>query len=496
MSAPAPKKSAGRVPPHSLEAEMHVLGAAMVDGSAIIARCEAADITPASFYLPAHRAIYQQLLALHTAGQPTELPVVAEEMKRSRLLQEIGGYTYLAKISDHVATTAQAAHFIAKVAEHARLRDIIQIASGALERCYASTGPADLEQILKPLRTAGDGGDPVGERIRAAMLDTRRPPAEPQARWLIDHKPVCTPGNLTAIVAQAKSGKTAFIGAFIAAAIVAQREKDGHELKADTLGVEATAPAGRLLIHFDTEQSPFDHFKTVLRACCRAGTTTAPEWLWSFGCAGWSSADLRRALAEALSRARRKRLAIHGIILDGVADFCADVNDAEESNALIAELHAHAIAAAAPVICVVHRNEGDKADSAARGHLGKQLARKAETNLRLEKRDGRTVCFSERNRGAPILEQDGPCFEWSDEVAYHISSASIGQTRLEQQLGELRALLTEIFAGVPELRYSELAERIQAARGISKKPAQQWITKLRRAELIIQTPAGAYTQKP
>lgn len=484
------------MPPHSIEAEEQLLSACLLDGADVIARSDAAGIEPASFYVPANRLIYEKLIELHTAAKPTELHIVAEELKKAKQLDEIGGYAYLTRISGRIPTTAGAAYFIEKVRELARLRDVIRAATGAVEDCYSYTGPDDFEKILGKLKGLDNGANPVAERVRQAMLDTRHPPAEPQARWLIDRKPVCTPGNLAAIVAQAKSGKTAFIGAFIAAAIVAQRQQNGEEIEADTLGVIATAPAGRLLIHFDTEQSPFDHYKTILRACCRAGHTTAPEWLWSFTCAGWSSADLRRALAEAIRRARHKGLAIHGIILDGVADFCADVNDAEESNALIAELHAHAISASTPIICVVHRNEGDKADSAARGHLGKQLARKAETNLRLEKRDGRTVVFSERNRGAPILEKDGPCFEWSEEKGYHVSCASIGQTRIEQQLGELRALCTEAFAGASELRYSELSERIQTARAISQKPSQQWITRLRRAGLIIQTTTGAYTPKP
>ena len=359
-------------------------------------------------------------------------------------------------------------------------------------------GTAEYQALLAPLKQLGEGRNPVAERVRQAMLDTRKPPAEPQPRWLIDRKPVCTPGNLTAIVAQAKSGKTAFIGAFIAAAIVAERERMGEDCAhLDTLGVTANAPAGRVLIHFDTEQSPFDHYKTVLRACCRAGVTSAPDWLWSFTCAGWSAADLRRAVAEVVRRTQRKGVQIFGMILDGVADFCSDVNDSEECNALIAELHARAIEAGAPVINVVHRNEGEKADSAARGHLGKQLARKCETNLRLEKRDGKTVVFSERNRGAPILEKDGPCFEWNDEKGYHVSCVSIGRTREDAERAELHARVASLFQGKGELRWAEIHAALMADFGRSKNSAERDIKRMRSLGLIIPgATSGKFTPSP
>jgi hypothetical protein len=323
---------------------------------------------------------------------------------------------------------------------------------------------------------------------------------------MIDHKPICTPGNLTAIVAQAKTGKTAFIGALLAAAMVAESEHQGVEIEGiDTLGVAACAPTlaikgggeqGRVLIHIDTEQSPFDHYQTVRRAVARAKLTAAPAWLWSFSLAGWSAGDLRKALAEALKRAKRMNVGVFGVILDGVADLCADVNDAEESNALIAELHGYAISADAPIICVVHRNEGEKADSAARGHLGKQLARKAETNLRMEKTDGKTVVFSERNRGAPILEKDGPCFEWSDEKGYHVSVASVGRARAEVSMDEAKCLAEEVFSEGKSLTYTEIKDGIIKARACAGRTAERNIKKLIAGGIIIHCGAGKYNPSP
>lgn len=53
-----------------------------------------------------------------------------------------------------------------------------------------------------------------------------------------------------AIIAQAKSGKSAYIGAKLAAAIVAENGAVGR----DCLGAAAADPGGRALLHLDTEQ--------------------------------------------------------------------------------------------------------------------------------------------------------------------------------------------------------------------------------------------------
>jgi hypothetical protein len=77
-----------------------------------------------------------------------------------------------------------------------------------------------------------------------------------------------------------------------------------------------------------------------------------------------------------------------------------------------------------PAICVIHSNEGEKAGNDSRGHLGKQLIRKAESNLLLKKNGEVTTITSDRQRQAPITEADGVAFEWSDEQQRHVTCAS------------------------------------------------------------------------
>lgn len=80
------------------------------------------------------------------------------------------------------------------------------------------------------------------------------------------------------------------------------------------------------------------------------------------------------------------------VIIDGGADLLHSVNDEAESNAMVARLVSTAGQIEAPVIVVIHENHGAEK---ARGHLGSQLERKAESVIRMEKdREGITSVWA------------------------------------------------------------------------------------------------------
>lgn len=428
----------GRVPPHSVEAEEQLLSACLLDGGEVVRRCDLGGIKPESFYVPANRMVYAKLLEVDARGLPIDLSVLWQELKDVKtggahqngepitLLDEIGGGAYLTRISGRIPTTAGAGYFIAKVRELARLRGIIRAATGAVEDCYGYSGPDDFLKIASSLEVVWEEQTTLMERLDACAVRHDKPPAPAQVILSIAGKAVSTQGNITAIIAQAKAGKTTLVGGALTAILAADNigKRD-----ADTLGWGAVPTRGRVIIYFDTELSPNDHWSAIDRVVRRAGAKTMPANLWNRCVTGWQSHEIRAAVRAIIEKALRMGLEIYAVILDGVADLCGDVNDAEESNSLVAELHALAIAARTPILCVMHRNEGDKADSAARGHLGKQLARKAETNLRLEQKEGVSYVFADRNRGAPIRENEGPAFKWSDPAMMHVS---ISQDEKEQ----------------------------------------------------------------
>jgi replicative DNA helicase len=136
----------GRMPPHSIEAEEYLLSCCLLDGSDTIARCLEARLPSAAFYSPANRLIFEKLCELYQKNPPVDVAVLAEELKTSRQLESIGGFAYLTQISGRIPTTAQAQYFIEKVRELYLLRELIKVATGAVENCYSYQG--GLEEFI------------------------------------------------------------------------------------------------------------------------------------------------------------------------------------------------------------------------------------------------------------------------------------------------------------------------------------------------------------
>ncbi len=129
--------------PHSLEAEEYLLSCCFLDGPDVVSRCLEARIRPESFYDTKHAIIFERLLDLYNRQAPIDISVVAEELKTTRQLDQVGGYAFLSQISGRIPTTAQSGYFIEKVREQALLREIIRSATSAVEECYNFSGGID-----------------------------------------------------------------------------------------------------------------------------------------------------------------------------------------------------------------------------------------------------------------------------------------------------------------------------------------------------------------
>lgn len=130
----------GRVPPHSVEAEEQLLSACLIDGADVMARCKREKITANAFYVPANRVIFERLEDMYQRDVPIDLAVLAEELKTVGVLDELGGYTYLTRISGRIPTTAGASYFIEKIRELWGLRELIRFCTGMVEQCYGYSG--------------------------------------------------------------------------------------------------------------------------------------------------------------------------------------------------------------------------------------------------------------------------------------------------------------------------------------------------------------------
>lgn len=130
----------GRTAPFSAEAEAHVLACCLLDGAATLALCLRKKLSARAFHLPGHSFVYAKLCEMQAAGKPIDLAVLAEELKTSGQLDEIGGYAFLMQMTERTTTTAQAGYFVEKLQELSVLRELIKEFTQGVEDCYAYTG--------------------------------------------------------------------------------------------------------------------------------------------------------------------------------------------------------------------------------------------------------------------------------------------------------------------------------------------------------------------
>jgi replicative DNA helicase len=135
-----------RVPPHSEDAERGVLGALLLDADTVMDLCVERQLTPASFYDPAHRTIFEAMLAMSRDGRPIDLLTVSERLRGTGVLDRLGGAAALNRIVDATPTSAHAEYYIDIVRDRELLRSIIGAAREAERSCF---GPdADAQAVL------------------------------------------------------------------------------------------------------------------------------------------------------------------------------------------------------------------------------------------------------------------------------------------------------------------------------------------------------------
>ncbi len=285
---------------------------------------------------------------------------------------------------------------------------------------------------------AETGGEKLLIDLDARRFNQSEPPPRPEPLFQIGENAISTAGNLTVIAAQAKSGKSAFIGAMIAAAL------NPEATEGATLGVRSPGAGKGAVIHFDTEQSTFDHFALVNLALKRAGLSAPPSCLRSYCLTDLPVADRLAMLRLEIKRAGK----VLAVFLDGVADFVHNPNDTGEAFALVGELHRLAIEADCVIVAVLHENPGPADFGKTRGHLGSQLERKAETNLRLSKSEGVTSVWTDRGaRHCDIPKAAGLRFEYSALEGCHCLLDSANDARAQAAKDELTAFVASVFQG-------------------------------------------------
>lgn len=141
MEAPS---NALKVPPHDVEAEKSVLGAILIDQSAIGLVAE--FLRSEHFYLPEHKLIFSAMLTLFEKQQPIDLVTIQDELKHEGNIKKIGGKTYLSDLINTVPTSAYVEHYGRIVKDHHTKRKLIEISSRMVEKAFEEKG--DTKKLL------------------------------------------------------------------------------------------------------------------------------------------------------------------------------------------------------------------------------------------------------------------------------------------------------------------------------------------------------------
>jgi replicative DNA helicase len=135
---PELRPSAGRVPPHDLDAEAAVLSAVLLSSEAFDAVSDV--LRHEHFYSDANRRIYEAIVELQSNGRPVDVVAVATWLRDRERLQQIGGTPYLAQLTDSIPAVAHVEAHARVVREKWRVRQLIATCQRFAAEGYGDCG--------------------------------------------------------------------------------------------------------------------------------------------------------------------------------------------------------------------------------------------------------------------------------------------------------------------------------------------------------------------
>jgi replicative DNA helicase len=144
MNSEKEKNLTQRVPPQNLEAEQSLLGCLLIDKDAIVKIAD--SLFEDDFYKNAHAVIYSIIKDLFNHQQPIDILTVANRLEEKKKLTEVGGRTYLAELSNTIATSANVANYSQIIQRKATLRRLQHAASEIMDLSFKED--EDVDNIL------------------------------------------------------------------------------------------------------------------------------------------------------------------------------------------------------------------------------------------------------------------------------------------------------------------------------------------------------------
>ena len=127
-------RAEGRTPPYDEQAEASVLGAMLLDKSAITTAVEI--IHAEDFYYDSHKAIFEGILRLYNKNEPADMITLSDFLKKNGQLEAVGGYTYLGRLTSGAGAVSNTEAYANIIKEKSTLRALIRAGGEIVEDSY------------------------------------------------------------------------------------------------------------------------------------------------------------------------------------------------------------------------------------------------------------------------------------------------------------------------------------------------------------------------
>ncbi len=112
--------------PHSKESEMMVLGCMLTSVNSLNIAADSLQHT--DFYFPEHLIVFKALKQAYLSDKPADIHLIAEELKKTGELKQMGGVAYLTTLAQYAATSAYIEEYVEIIKNKSTLRKMIEAA--------------------------------------------------------------------------------------------------------------------------------------------------------------------------------------------------------------------------------------------------------------------------------------------------------------------------------------------------------------------------------
>lgn len=128
------KDHSGRIPPQSIDTEMSLLGAILIDDGVM---SDVSDKLKASdFYDKRHVTVFDAMLRLYEKHKPVDLLTLSDELQGKNQLETVGGSSFLSELTNYVPTAAHASAYADIVRTKAVRRRLISASTAIASLGY------------------------------------------------------------------------------------------------------------------------------------------------------------------------------------------------------------------------------------------------------------------------------------------------------------------------------------------------------------------------